>query len=337
MDKQHIFVALALISVLLVSGCVGTQQKSETPLSAKPFVGGTNGLVVSFFPGAPADEVIQDKVVANRDSVTFTTTVENKGETAVGANRATVRLAGINTGADAWNIAGGNEKPVTDALDNVKKVGNQLVPGGQATIDFVSPGYKGKLEGQFQFKPVADVCYEYASQGVASVCKAENLLKTPTGTSACKPSGSKTVYNKGAPVQISSVEQVAFGKDKIGFQIKVKNVGGGKVFASSDLSCTDKSAEDNNKVTVNDKVILKSVNLGGTGLDLSKCGPLGTYTVANVDQKTIPLINGEGTILCREDLTAGRRGNVEDLLTIDLGYNYDSQTPPKTFTVRIAE
>ncbi len=345
MDKKHIFIALAVIAVILVSGCVGTQQKkAETPLSAKPFVGGTNGLVVSFFPGAPTDEVIQDKDASKRESVTFTTTVENKGETTVAPSKAKVRLTGINTGVQAWDIQGGNEQSITDQLDAVQKVGNSLVPGGQATVNFESQkGYRGTLEGQFQFKPVAEVCFNYESQGVATVCESENLLKAPTTAGACKPSGPKTVFNKGAPIQISSIEQVPFGKDKIGFQIKVKNVGGGKVFASSDISCTEKADHETadgttTRLTVIDKVRLISVNLGGANIALNKCSPLGTYTPpTGTAASTIPLINGEGTILCRTDLDANRRGTVEDLLTVNLAYDYNSQTPPKTFTVRIAQ
>jgi hypothetical protein len=327
--NQKYIIALSILAVILVSGCTGTQKPAtETPLTARPFVGGTQGVVASFFPGAPADEVVQTKDKQNE--VVFTVKLENKGETKVDGTKANIRLTGINTASTAWNIdlKNGKRTSSSEVLDPVQKVSNTLVPGGQLTVDFKSPrGYQGTLEGQFQFKATADVCYAYKSQGVSSACITENLVQQATGANACKTAGARSVYNKGAPVQVTAIEQIPFSKDTIGFQIKVKNVGGGRVFASNTQNC----AEKDSTTTVLDKVFIDSVWLGGEKIT-DNCSPLGTVG----SSKVMTLVNGEGSMICKSKLLAGRSGIVEDLLTVNVGYDYNAQAS-KTFTVRITD
>ncbi len=326
-NKKYI-VALSILAIILVSGCTGTQKPAaETPLTARPFVGGSSGLVASFFPGAPADEVVQTKTKDNE--VIFTVKLENKGETKVDGGKTNVRLTGINTASSAWNIAPNNQRTSSgEVLEPVQKISNTLVPGGQLTKDFKSPrGYQGTLEGQFQFKAVADVCYAYKSQGVSSACITENLVQQATGANVCKTAGPRSVYNKGAPVQVTAIEQIPFSKNTIGFQIKIKNVGGGRVFAASTQNCAEKEGTS----TVLDKVVVGPVLLGGIDIT-GKCSPLGTVGSSRV----MTLVNGEGSMICKSDLPATRAGVIEDLLTVNVGYDYNSQAS-KTFTVRITE
>ena len=296
-----LIVALVLLSVIVVSGCTSPQKAAAPSLASRPFVGGTQGIEVAFQPNAPPEEVVKG------DQIEFIVKLENKGESAAKVRK--VSLTGIS--ASAFGI----HEPVDDTirdLSAVGKVGTTLVPGGQDIVTFTSPGYTGTLEGQFPFTATAVACYDYKSQGVATACITENLLQQATGANACKTSGMKQVYNKGATVQVTSVEQIPFGRDTLGFQIKIKNVGTGRVFNSDD--CVDKSMSA-------DKVVVTSVKLG-SGLELN-CGRT---------DNTFSLVNGEANVICRTapgELVDQYTGIVEDLLTIDLEYNYESKASKK--------
>ena len=311
-------IMLILVSVILVSGCAGTQKQQQTPsLAARPFVGGTQGIIVIFQPNAPPSET------TSTDQIEFITKLENKGESAAKVRK--VSLTGIS--ANAFGIRTPVDTTVRD-LSAVGKVGNTLIPGGQDIVTFTSPRYSGALEGQFSFTATATACYDYKSQGVATACITSNLLQQATGANACKTSGAKTVYNKGAPIQVTSVEQIPFGKDTLGFQIKVKNAGGGKVYNSQ--SCDEKTTTSGTTVTNIDRIRVTRVELG-SGVELD-CGRT---------DKTFSLVNNEATLICKTGKTSGGEsklkgeytGVVEDLLTIDLEYNYESWGNVK-FTIK---
>ncbi len=91
------------------------------------------------------------------------------------------------------------------------------------------------------------------------------------------------------------------------------------MFNSDD--CAEKSLSEDSTINNLDKVRITGVKLG-SGLELN-CGRT---------DNTFSLVNGEANVICRTapgELTGQYTGVVEDLLTIDLDYNYESKTGKK--------
>ncbi len=302
MNKGKLLIVLLVIVLFAFSGCAGGKKQTAVQKSS-PFVGGSQGLMVSFVPGAPTDTV-----AAGEDFV-VSVQMENKGEARIDGT-GKIKITGINPASF------GNpnlEQGTLPELGPVQKIGNKAVPGESATVDFSGLSYTGPVQsGQFDFNIVADVCYKYETNAFITTCVTENLLKQTVGANACKTAGAKAVANSGGPIHVQSAEQIPSGPNRLGFKLTIKNVGGGKTVGNT---CNSPQARDADKVTIS------SVSLGGVAFD---CG------TGMAMPKEVKLVNGEATVFCKADVAAG---TFEDLTDVNLQYYY-SQKAAKKLTVQ---
>jgi hypothetical protein len=156
--------------------------------------------------------------------------------------------------------------------------------------------------------------YAYTSKAVAAACVKESIYQqTISGKEICTLTGSKTAETSGAPVKVTSIEELPTG-----FNIKVKNVGGGYTFKYS-VGAFPQNESGINPFNEKDRVIVSSVKLGNTTITTG-CSPQDLF-----------LVNNEAQFFCRATLGGAAAEAVEQLV-IELNYGYVS-TASTTFTV----
>ncbi len=295
MDKKISFLIVVLFAVLVAfSGC-SSKTKTQTTTAQAAFVGGSQGLALSFLPGEPPAQLV--------DCQHFTAgiQVENKGE----ANASMVLyLSGIDL--DGFNMKG--DRAATLNLNPAKKIGQSVVPGQQKVQSFEFDGRDVFATGSFTL--YANALYNYQTQAVSSVCLNENVYQQTTGgPETCKVSGTKTVENSGAPIKVTSVEE-----NPGGFIVKVSNSGKGYSFLGpNDILPVINSVTRDTDILSNpdqkDKVKIQAK----IGANTLTCSP-----------DAITLVNGAGQTFC--DMPTNIKGTFVDLLEMTVSYGYADRT-----------
>jgi len=306
-NKKVIILALLIIGLVLVSGCLGKPATESKPTGA--FVGGSKGLVLTFQPNAPPSEYPE----CTKFDVTVK--VENKGESPVAVGKADIILGGI--AASAFGVD--NAKLQNKAnLTEVQKFGKEVTPGGAEFVTFSANSGSRNLPGDSPPQKItATACYPYQTTALSTVCIKDSLAKQTTGgAELCKITGDKTVFSSGAPVQVTSVTQFPRGANPITgltFNIKVKNAGGGTPYVGEQSEqCPSPSLSAGDRVAVSAKL----VNIDDATVE---CTP-----------SPVVLSSGEGFTSCNADLSKSKQfvagkgipGEFEDILEVKLDYGY---------------
>ncbi|MBD3262988.1 hypothetical protein GF374_01260 [Candidatus Woesearchaeota archaeon] len=295
MKKKFVIplIALLFIGLAFSSGCIGESEAKEAPKGM--FAGGSNGLVLSFMPGLPPDEVFENT------KFTIGVKLENKGEHKV-PEGVEVKIGGIPTGEDGFDL-NQSAQSTKKELTGKTLVEEEVISGGFEIFNFPaeSPTYPGDTEVTI----IASSCFPYESLGVATVCLKDDLFTQATGApEVCKVSGEKETYSRGAPIKVTKIKEIPMGEHRLGFKINIENTGDGQVY----LPRTGCKGSDINKVSV------KSVKIRDI--------------VFSCSTKTITLVDGEGTVFCDKELPEDI-GEYEDILKVILEYNYRTQATQK--------
>jgi hypothetical protein len=298
---------LFLIAIAFISGCA--QEDVETTQVQTAFIGGTSGLVASFVPQSPPDEVFEGS------GFDIAVKVENIGEYDVPAGEAEVFLGGISSVAFGLDkISDVNTGDLTAAA----KIQDTQIPGGVEHYEFESAGAPD-FPGDQQFTVIAKMCYPYRTKAVSTACIRPDLFQQVTGTTElCTTSGPKQTASSGAPIAVTSVEQIPLQRQKLGFSIVIKNLGLGTPYIGVE-DCRELTFRDINKVQIS-KLSLPSV---GDIDPVEACSQNGDYT----------LVNNEATAFCTINIGEEVIGEFEDVLNVELDYSYTEQIS-RLFTVR---
>ncbi|HKZ50114.1 MAG TPA: hypothetical protein VJ110_03880 [Candidatus Nanoarchaeia archaeon] len=318
MDKRIRTIIFVLFIALIVasSGCLGKPKESKLPSDAA-FVGGTSGVGIEFLPDQPPS------VVFASQPFQISVKVENKGEGYLRDLRTLPSTISTTPTADAVygyvSIAGVDParfglqevQELRDFLTPVTKIGADLIPGGQTQLVF--PATAPSITGAAATFPLqVIILYSYTSEAVAGVCLKENLYQqTLSGTEICKLTGTKPVESAGAPVKVTSVDELPTG-----FNIRIKNTGGGYpfIFRAGDPSTFPQTEGKIDRFNQRDRVRIASVILGETEL---RCSPPDDPVHGG---KSLFLVNNEASFFCPATLGVGRE--FVDQLTINLEYGY---------------
>lgn len=208
--------------VLLVSGC------SEEVVEEGPFVGGTNGLTVSFADGAPLSEF------SVADSIPVKVTLKNDGEYDLPANSAEIALYGLAMSDFGLNA---NYVKVSQGILGIKK--DFIEEGGQSTVDMGTMVYGGEVSNFIEPKLRARACYPYQTEASITVCASSRQIDETGGESVCVIFGEKHTATRvsSSPVTITSFTEELRETDKIKFIIEVENKGLGEPYAD-DFGCS---------------------------------------------------------------------------------------------------
>lgn len=297
--------------LVLLVGCAGAGSGSKVDL-ASPFVGGSQGLLVSF------QDFRSEVFDGGKDPFDITVKLENKGEALVPKDNVRVKLSGINP----VEFDKSQDQLMSLASDDVLQLGKDpsgalLVPPPNF-VEFSNLNFEKLIVGSSApFTVRAEVCYLYRTKAVGKLCVRENLLAPQTG-GICEVNEEKPLFVSGAPVQFMALKQNAGARDKLRFQFEVVNRGQGLVFERNSL-CDSSDKRKENRVYV-----IVETNIPGlscTGLDVTGRGAEGFVT----------LYGGSKTVTCTQ--TVGQRADFEQLVNIEAVYDYEELTQT-TLTVK---
>lgn len=302
-------IIIAAILVIALMGC--QQQDAEEVAISSPFIGGTQGLEISF------QEFRSNVFAGGDDPFDIIVQVENEGENAVQRQNGQIEISGINP-TEFGKTSAQLRKTLPDDMMEIRKTpeGQTLEPA-PIFVEFTGLNYQQNIAGATATFPIrAEICYMYETTAITQLCVREKLLSPETG-GICEVTGTKPVFNSGAPVQISNVQQTVRSKDKIGLSFDISNAGGGKIYERG--STCEKARPKENKVYL-------TVNTGLPGIQCT-----GLQASGGVAQGYVTLYGGSKTISCTQ--RAETSTDFKQIVTINAVYDYE-EIAETTLTVK---
>jgi hypothetical protein len=325
------YVYLALLALLLTACGPSGQQNGVDD----PYIGGTEGLAVSFMQNAPPAEIYD----GGQFPFTVAVVLQNLGEADIGPDSVLgvtgdnsfglVQLTGINPTQFAGQLGVPlvMEKTFVDAdisLTGARRTQDgSIIAGDTNIVQFDGFNYLGDNQGNTQVTLRANVCYDYRTRSNTQVCIKDNILENLQDDSICTLSGDKTAKNSGAPVHVVGLKQSPLGRDRIQVTFTIQNVGNGQIFKRArdqfnidpyGAGPCDTSITNPNRNQVFVHVFLSDESMNG----FIQCPLLG-----NSNQGYINLFQGNAvTMSCT--LETNPQGNriYTDTLRINLDYTY---------------
>lgn len=310
-------ILMILILVIFLVGCQDDSGSSSSQTT--PFIGGTTGILISFAQGAPPEEVYDGGDFPFGIDVIL----KNEGEYTIPAQRAHVDISGILT-SDFANVDLSRDID-EELIKTSKDPDGNVLPGTTFHTEYDDLEYTASLEGNQQFTIRSDVCYEYGTTATALICVKENILDV-TKKGVCEVTEAKTVYNSGAPVQITSFDEQATGSNTITFTFKIEKKGNGDIYKSKYVGGGDiPPAQCTDERKYRDKIWV-DVDAGNAALNnaLTCQGLKDSGSAQSNRQGFVTLYSGERPIRCNIDIgSAGVAGNYEKVVTVKLQYDYE--------------
>ncbi|MBN2420918.1 hypothetical protein JXB27_01410 [Candidatus Woesearchaeota archaeon] len=294
----------AVILLLVVVGCSETEETAT--FKGKAFVGGSEGLALSFLPGQPPSEVFDTD-----NPFQIAVRLENRGEYDIeSAGNVIVSITGVNPsnfGVSSSQLT----KQSPDPLDGVRidSSGNKI-SGDDVVVDFPEMNYFSEIQGSVDFTVRANACYEYGTKAQAKLCIKEDLRGTTGEAGVCNPDRIVPIENSGAPVQITNMEQNVAGSNKIDFFFTIKKVGSASdsLHKTGTVCGTEVSSRDVVYIDVEDTRLGTLTCSGLTG---------GTATAGYVT-----LYSDAREVRCTQVIDESNMIDAEVPLSIDVKYGY---------------
>jgi hypothetical protein len=251
---KNVWTALVLtVLVLFLAGCTTSSSGGTN----RAFIGGTEGLRLSFLGSNPPDAVFD----GGSTSFSISVKVENIGESDVLANDGYVRIQGLDP--QTYNWVGDFVKLFPDQTLNgaQRNFDGSVLNGGVVTVDFTDLSYLPSVQGNLQQTVWADICYKYSTRTTTLLCIKRSADQVLGSKKICDVEGEKYPQNSGAPVQVSSVKENFAGNNRIGVTMVITHSGNGdNVFKDTATECNDvETNQDRGKV----KILVHPIRIGG--------------------------------------------------------------------------
>jgi len=326
---------IGVVLLFLIAACNGDGGDAIIGgAPTTPFIGGSQGLEISFLEGSPPDEVLDNNFFPFEAIVSL----KNQGEFDLKKNKVKISLIGfspadfgITTAARVAKLK--DQKPDDDPVPRRRDAEGTIQEPLEILTQFPTSGgsfsYLNKIPGNTPFIFRADVCYQYQTKVVSELCVLEDLVGA-TDDAICDPSGSKNVFSSGSPVRVTGFRQSVAGQDRIQFSFDIEHSGSGFIFkqkldtngvtvlAPECPKTTTLRRESEDFVTVKVDTGLKDDGLKCSGLDpiLTGAGD-DTASASNA----IKLIDGKRTITCTQELDDPRTDLIKTVdITLDFSY-----------------
>jgi len=241
--KKVLFVLLVL-AVLTVSAC--NSQKTPTK---DTYIGGTQGLEISFLPGSPPTETSD----GGQDEFDVIVQVKNEGETFVDKDDVTIELSGFPPQSFGKSLGDMVINPDDDVEAKIKNADNSITLPPPVFGDYIGLKYNDYVPGTIQFPVKADICYSYETRIASDLCIKDDLNKDKDDD-FCTVSSQRALSSSGAPVQVTNIKQAPAGTDKTRFTFNVINSDNGDVFREGSGCDDQRTNEKKVWVEVNDLV-----------------------------------------------------------------------------------
>ncbi|MFH2020811.1 MAG: hypothetical protein ABIJ34_05320 [archaeon] len=303
--KMILFLMIIAFLIMGQESC----QSSSTTDEANPFVGGTEGLQVSFDDDRPPEYVES----GGTWPFYVTLKLQNKGEAYVEGKNVRIVISGPEPSSFSVNPGSMIKESIEEDIYPVKKdaEGNVRVPV-EVYSTFGELNYKQKLDTNFKFNIRADVCYNYYTDARANGC----IVRDPTLSETqayCIVKEEKPIFNSGAPLQITKFEELPAGQDRIKYIFTIEHSDTGGRFFLPNTKCDDPRTTENK--------IHFSIETGKTELS---CTP-----ISGGGMSGDVYLGRDGTIdvTCIQKIAATT--DYPDLIKIRLSYDYlqNKETP----------
>ena len=295
--KRGIYVLLALV-IIFISGC----KSQDTDTISGSFVGGDNGLELSFINDEPPTRVLDN----NAEQFFVTISMKNKGEFTIEPGKAIVTLSGISK--DQFQLDSLSKKN-ENQLPGVVKERTSSLEGGQDEVSF-NAKFKQDLNQDFMPTITANICYAYGSRALSNVCLRRDVVRREQ-EGECVVDEDKKAENSGSPIHVVSFKERKAGPNEIKIIFDLQNVGSGKPFSrtafSSGICGEDPTKEDfvNVEVRPISNVNVRCDKFAGTGSGVVRLNS-----------------EGKATVSCDVSTSALQDTAFEEPLNINLDYIY---------------
>lgn len=310
MKKSVVFLTILVVAIFL-SGCNQSKTSQNATSTGKAYVGGVDGLAVSFAENAPPKEVYDNK----QGQFAVSVKVENKGEFDVDGGKYKLTLTGIDFGAFGSSVV--KDAIKVDKLEKVRRSVGETIPGTYIFYDFQNFAYQTPVNGQIgPFNLRAALCYAYQTEASSKACILEDLYGRSGRTPLCKANEDKSVENSGAPVHVESVKESVVGSDKIALTFVIKQKGDSKdvVFEPGSQTCSLSDLNKQNRVGV-------ALMVGSNSIPASQCAGL------TADGKATLYADRGAEIRCTIQLSNPVDQEVPVKLTLNYDYYEYADTP----------
>ena len=320
---KKILIFIVILSLVALTGC----GSGETTVDRNPFLGGDVGVDMKFTENNPPS------LVDTGENIDIEVTVKNMGGYTVESGDFVLKIVGVSTSILGFADETDYIKTNIDELPKRKKS-----EGGDYFESYITyPTTIGGIdvEGEFPYTLTAEACYKYGTDAVIYGCTQDNLRGEDK--TKCGLTGSKEVYNSGAPVQVKSAVQSVRNKDTLRYILLIEKVSDGAVFRQDSTTC-----EENNKIEDMVFFEISSLNIDND----FECSNLrnkdGTAKTTKDDVGYVKIRKSEGgnqkaTIVCEVTLQDSELIKAEPLINVKLIYRYEDYIEKEDFTVRHEE
>ena len=292
MKKIIILLALALF----IAGC-----DKEVAEGDGPFIGGVDGVAISFREGAPLTEFNQG------EDIPVKVLLKNNGEYAISSGTSFVRLYGVKH--DSFGLAP-EYKAVTGDLRGAEK--GFLEEGGEQEVDFGVLNYNLDVRGKVDQTLRAKVCYPYRTEARVNACISSRRISETGADEVCSVDGEKLVggsVSKG-PVQLTSFTEKIIGTDEVAFTLTFENQHTGTAY-SKDGVCED--FDDPTKVITHDGVVF---------IDLFPEDIVCSFVGEDANSGVVNIKDGPKNLVCRMPVDSSTGSNYPQDVTVTADYKY---------------
>jgi hypothetical protein len=299
MNKRNLVVIIIILLVFSISSTSCRRTPSpDADRGPEEIYRGTKGLDMKFVKNMPPSRLY------DTSSLNILLELENQGTSDLSGSNCRLYLSGF----DDKIIRGiDKDKQCASSLEG-KSILNP--EGGYNTQQFSTdridlPDYLDKLPQ----KILVTACYEYQTTASPIVCIDPHLYEIGPVERACTVRDVSTSGGQGAPVAVSGVEVDMAGRDRVSFNIKVSNVGGGTPLWLG----TSVFADCPYNIDPNDYNVI-SYDVDMAGGSRIRCAP-----EIQGDQR-LRLVDGRGTIFCTFKISGDTSYTTP--LRVILDYNY---------------
>jgi len=229
--KKIIFVLLLVTVFVSACGDDGNVVTNEGP-----FVGGSEGVAVSFVEGAPFGEF-----VAGQD-IPVKLLLKNNGEHDLAEGSIEAKLFGVHLPSfslDAgWAV-------VNSPLIGVKK--GFLEEGSEKIVDMGVLNYVAEINNPVETTLYSKICYPYRTSASVDICVSSKEIEDSGGEIVCDIAEDKLVEGgvSSGPVQLASFSEEFEGVNRLAFKLTFENQGVGQVFSKDSLCESVDTVEGN--------------------------------------------------------------------------------------------
>jgi hypothetical protein len=244
-------IVMMFLMVLVLVFAASCNNTSGPAVPAGTYIGGNQGVALSFMESAPPAEVIAPESDGeDGEGFNIIVSVENQGEYDIKEGDMKIRIEGPNPSdfVDSENV------PLTAA--NLESVSDVELPGMHKDVysgtvetspayDFELPvgsdgestgdiSYANALQGsELTYNLMATLCYKYRTLASGQLCLKDDMTERKN-TDVCTITGPKGISVSGGPIQIPQLEQTVRGKEKLFFTFTVTNSKNSKFFLSQE-------------------------------------------------------------------------------------------------------